>query len=42
MTPLGPFRIPDEEFPTLTRFRRDEADVVLAAPGESLADPSAH
>ena len=38
---LGPFRIAGDEFQTLTGFRRDEADVLLDALGESLADPPA-
>jgi hypothetical protein len=38
---LGPYRIPDDEFHTLTGFRRDEADVLLDALGASLTDPSA-
>ena len=39
---LGPFRIAGDDFQTLTGFRRDEADVLLDALGESLADPPAH
>jgi hypothetical protein len=39
---LGPFRIAGDDFQTLTGFRRDEADVLLDALGDSLADPPAH